>query len=160
MLSTERPTIRLTKRALVDVGDAALADLFAVAQANPIVGDAKNLVELMRDEKHGSAVGLQPRHDAEKLFDFMRRKRRGRFVHDDDAGVVRQRAGDFDKVLLRDAQRLDQGVRAEVGLQRDQQLFGLRRASAVQSTAPNFVVGVWPMKMFSAIDNSSNITVS
>ena len=43
---------------LGDGGKLAFAHLLAIAQANESVGDAKNLVELVRDENDGAALGF------------------------------------------------------------------------------------------------------
>ena len=41
-----------------DAGNAAFADLLAVAQAHEGVGDAKNFIEFVRDEEDRAAFGL------------------------------------------------------------------------------------------------------
>ena len=43
-----------------------------------------------------------------------RREGGGRLVHDEDAGVERERLGDLDELLLADAQAADAGVRVEL----------------------------------------------
>ena len=89
---------------LGDVGDAALADEAAVAEDGVAVGDAEDLVELVADEEDRLALGLQLLDQREELGDLLVRERGGRLVHDDDAGVDRERAGDGDEVLVGDAE--------------------------------------------------------
>ena len=91
---------------LGDRGDRPVADLLAVAQADEVVGDAEDLVELVGDEDDRAALGLELRDDAEEVVDLVGRQRRGRLVHDDDLRLVRERAGDLDQVLLRDGEAL------------------------------------------------------
>ena len=50
-------------------------------------------------------VLLQLLDDAEEIADLVSRQCGGRLVHDDDARVMRERAGDFDQMLLRHAEQ-------------------------------------------------------
>ena len=107
---------------LVDVGDGAGANFLAVAQAGPAIGDAENLVELVRDEENRAIVFFQLLDDDEEIADLARRQRGGRLVHDDDARVMRQRAGDLDQMLLRDAEGPQQRAGVEIGLEAFEQV--------------------------------------
>ena len=49
----------------------------------------------------------QPLDDAEQPGDLRLGQRAGRLVHDQDFGLERQRLGDFDQLLIADAQRAD-----------------------------------------------------
>ena len=53
---------------------------------------------------------LQLADDGEELFDLVRRQGGGRLIHDQDAGLERQRAGDLDGLLLGDRQVAAQSV--------------------------------------------------
>ena len=77
----------------------------------------KDLVELVRNEENRAIVLLQLLDDEEEIADLARRQRGGRLVHDDDVRVMRKRAGDFDQMLLRHAEILEQGAGVEVGVQ-------------------------------------------
>ena len=101
---------------LCRLGDRTFADIFAVAQACPSVANSKDFVELVRDEKDRSSVLLQTLDNAKEILDFMCGECGGQFVHDHDAGVVRQRAGDLDQMLLRHAQAFHGGRGIEITL--------------------------------------------
>ena len=98
--------------------------------------------------------------DAEQVVDLVGRQGGGRLVHDDDLRLVRQSARDLDEVLLGDGQALQRHFRRDVGVDALEQRARRARASSAQSTSPPAPVGMWPMKMFSATESSSNITVS
>ena len=84
-------------------------------------------------------------------------QRRGRLVHDQDAGVERQRLGDLDHLLLGDRQRAGTGVRgANVPLpQLVEQRRGSRSSIGRRSMTPNRA-GSRPRKMFSATVRSGS----
>ena len=130
--------------------DRAVADLLAVAQADEVVGDAEDLVELVGDEDDRPALGLELRDDAEEIVDLVGRKCSGRLVHDDDLRLVRQRPRDLDQVLLRDRKALQLEVGRDRRIDALQQLGRTRRASAASPRAATNPTGMWPMKMFSA----------
>ena len=83
-------------------GDLARGDVMAVAQHGVAIAEAKNLVEPMRDKDDRQSLGLQRPHDADEIGDLGFAEGRRWFVHDDEAGLHRQRAGDLDKLLLSD----------------------------------------------------------
>jgi len=97
------PDHHLDQLAFLHLGDQALAHELAVAEDRVAVGDAEDLIELVRDEEDGLVLPLQLIDEVVKLLDFLVGQGGGGFVHDDDAGVDRKRAGDGDKVLVGDA---------------------------------------------------------
>ena len=111
----------------VDVLHLLLAGDVAVAQHGDVVADADQLLQPVRDVDDRHAARLEVGDHLEQDLDLGRRKRRGRLVHDQDAGVERHRLGDLDELLLADAQVLDQHVRADAGLAA---VRGIRRPAA------------------------------
>jgi hypothetical protein len=94
------------------IGKRTVADGVPVAENRIIIGDFVNLIEFVADEQDGFALRFQPRHDAEQVVHFLARQGCSRLVHDDDARIHRQRAGNGDQMALRDRQflQLDAGV--------------------------------------------------
>ena len=74
----------------------------------------KDFVELVRDVNHADAALPQFVENAEKRFDFRVRQGGSRFVQHQDARIVRKRLGDFDQLLLADAEVPD-GMRGSSG---------------------------------------------
>ena len=68
--------------------------------------------------------------DLEQPLAFGRRQGRGRLVHDQDAGLERQRLGDLDQLLLADPQGADAGVGVEVDAQAGSAARGAARSRA------------------------------
>ena len=79
-------------------------DIFAVAHDRHAVGDALQLVHLVRDVDDADALRLEPANDREELVDLGVVQRRGRLVHDQHARAVGQRLGDLDHLLAGDGQ--------------------------------------------------------
>ena len=89
--------------------------------------------------------------EREQLFHFRRVQRAGRFVHDDDSGVLIQRLGDFDELLGADGVLLHRSIDVDLEPQRFERAAGhLPLIVAANEPAP--VVGVRPRKMLSATD--------
>ena len=103
-MASSRPTISCTARS----GGTSLgrvgADETPVAQHGDAVGYTIDLLHPMADEHHGDVLRAQVVDDAEQPLDFAARQRRRRLVHDQHAGVDRQRPGDLDELLLGTAQ--------------------------------------------------------
>ncbi len=110
---------------MADIGDGTGADKFAIAEHGVAVGDAKDLVELVADEEDRLALGLELFDQRVKLGDFLVRQGGGGFVHDHDAGIGRQRAGDGDEVFAGNAKVTQPGVGVERGFDLVQQGGGL-----------------------------------
>ncbi|MNU85435.1 hypothetical protein D3C71_751760 [compost metagenome] len=87
-------------------GEIARADHLAVPEHGVIFGDLIDFVELVADEEDRLALPLQIFDDAEEIVDFLAGKSSRRFVHDDDARLDRQRAGDGDEMALGNGQVL------------------------------------------------------
>ena len=83
------------------------------AQHGDAVGDLQHLVQLVRDEDDGAAVG---RHRAQRLEErarLLRRQHGGRLVEDQDARVAVERLEDLDALLLADRELPDAGARVD-----------------------------------------------
>jgi hypothetical protein len=111
---------------LGDLVHAPLADHLAVAEHGVAVRDAEDLVELVADEEDGLAVGLEPLDEREELGDLVVRERGGRLVHDDDAGVDRERAGDGHEVRVGDTEVAEPRARVDGGADAGEHGAGVR----------------------------------
>ena len=96
------------------VRDALGRDMRAVTQHGDAIGDRENLVEPVADIDHGDAARLQLAHDVEEPSHVVFGQRRGRLVHDQDAGVLRQCAQDFDALAIADAEGADDAIGLQV----------------------------------------------
>ena len=90
-----------------------------------MIGDLKRLFEVVGDIDDRHALGGQVADDLEQNLHLCRRQGAGRLVHDQDAAVHRQGAGDFHDLLLAKAQLLDRGQRVDLFLQPLHQDLGL-----------------------------------
>ncbi len=97
----------------------------AVAQHHREIGDLEGLLEVMGDIDDRYAARLEVPDDLEQHLDLGGAQRRGRLVHDEDAGVHGERAGDLDDLLLAEPQVLDQRHRVDVLLEFGHQGAGL-----------------------------------
>ena len=75
-----------------------------------LVGDGQHLVELVRDEQHGKALGLELAQVGEQLVDLLRNEHRGRLVQDEDACTAVEHLADLDALPVTDTEVLDQLV--------------------------------------------------
>ena len=82
------------------VAHGLLADEAPVAQHHDPVGDAKDLVEAMRDVDHADAAAPQAAHRLEQTLDLVGRQARGRLVEHEEIAIDDERAGDRDQRLL------------------------------------------------------------
>ena len=89
---------------------------------------------------------LQPLDQFVELADFLVRQRRRRLVHDDDAGIDRQRARDGDQVAVGDAEIAQAHGRIDAGADPVQQVARPAHSSRCQSIRPKRLRGAWPMK--------------
>ena len=100
-----RPIISCDGAVAIEVArPVSIADEVAVAQHGDAVGDAVDLLHAVADEHHRHAARLRSATTREQPLDLALRQRRRRLVHDQHAGVERQRAGDLDELLLGGAQ--------------------------------------------------------
>ncbi len=102
--------------------DGSIADVHAVAQHRHPVGDGKDLVEPVADVDDADPAPLQIANDLEQARDLVRGERRGRLVHDQDAGLEGQRLGNLDELLLRRAESPAGNVQIDRGTQSPKQL--------------------------------------
>ncbi len=125
----------LDQLCLGDVLDHPVADELAVAKHRVAVRDAEDLVELVADEQDRLALRFQGIDQLVELFDFLVAQRGGRLVHDDHAGVDRQRARNCNKVLVGNAQIAQSVVGINFCPDRAQDAGGvLRHGSPVDQT--------------------------
>jgi hypothetical protein len=101
-----------------------------VAQHCNIIADLQQFLQLVRNINNRDAVRFQFSDHAKEHFHFCRAERRGGFVHDQDAHILRQGFGDLYNLLLADTQVAHQGVGINVLFQPPHQftrllLFGL-----------------------------------
>ena len=87
----------------------------AVAEDGDAVGNLEDLVEVVRDVDDRDLLLLEPADDAEDELRLLLGQRGGRLVHDQDAGLAGERAGDLDDALLGDGEPLDQRVDVDRG---------------------------------------------
>ena len=88
-------------------------DRAAVGEDGDAVAEAADLVEAVRDVDHADALRSEPADDAEHRLDLVVVEDRGRLVHDQQAHVARERAGDRDDLLTGRAQVPDVGPRRD-----------------------------------------------
>ncbi|MDP9642304.1 hypothetical protein J2S53_002249 [Actinopolyspora lacussalsi] len=107
--------------------DAASVELGghpAVAQDGGAVGDLADLVHPVRDVDDPGAVAAQFGDHREQPVHLGTGQRRGRLVHDQHRGVLGQRAGDGDQLLLADAELSHGAARVEIHPDAPQQFTG------------------------------------
>src|SRR5258708_3447155 len=83
----------------------------AIAQHGDAVGDARHLVELVRDQDRGHALGAKLEQEIEQRRAVTFVEARGRLVENQEAHLFGQRLGDLHQLLLADADIGDQRVR-------------------------------------------------
>ena len=110
---------------LVHIGNQPLADHAAIAKHGIAVGDAEDLIELVADEQDRLAIRLQPVDQLIELVDFLVRQGRRRLVHDDDAGIDRQGAGNRHHMLVRNAEIAQPDGRIDVCADAGEQVSGI-----------------------------------
>ena len=104
-------------------------DVLAVADHGDAVGDAEDLVQAVGDVDDGHALRLQRARDVEQAGDLMGRQAGGRFVHDQDLDLQRQRAGDLDGLLFGQGQARGGAADVKLDAERCDQGFGFARRS-------------------------------
>ena len=103
------------------LGDALLVhlahrpgpDLPPVADDRHPLGDLHHLVEPVRDEDDGDAIGLQPCHDRQKAVHLGAGQRGGGLVHEDEPRLGGEAAGDGGDLALGDREVREGGVEIE-----------------------------------------------
>ncbi len=126
------------------VGWRKRRDVPSVAEHGHAVGDRRDFLEPVRDVDDGHAGGLERPDAIEEPFDLPVGQRRRRFVHDQDARVLRERLRDLHRLLLRDAELVDEGARVEVHAKRVEQPPGLGMHPRVIDRARQPAAGLAP----------------
>lgn len=85
-----------------------------VAQHGNAVGDTRHLVELVRNQDRGHALGAELKQEIEQRGAVAFVEARGRFVEDQEAHLLGQRLGDLHQLLLADPDIGDQRIRCLV----------------------------------------------
>lgn len=75
-------------------------DDVAVAQHRDAIRDRQHLLELVADVEDGDAAVMEVADEGEQPFDLGGRQAGGGLVHDQQAGVARERLGDLQQLLL------------------------------------------------------------
>ena len=97
-------------------------DELAVPQHRDAVADVHRLFQRMGNENDAGAALLQRAEQMEEMLHFFRRERRGRFVEDEDPGVVPHRTHDLDHLSLGGAEIFHQRQRIDIEVHRLQRL--------------------------------------
>ena len=159
--SISRPTIIATRVCSVTSAIGAGADQRAVAQHGHAVGELEDLRELVADVDDADAAVAQALDHDHQAADVGVGERRGRLVHDEDAGVLGERLGDLDPLAVGDGEGADLGVDVEVvAVEASRGAGATRRRICVQSRRPRPRVGAWPRKTFSATVSSGKSSSS
>ena len=95
------------QRLLVGVLGGDVADVLALAQHGHAVGHVEHLVQLMRDDDEGLAVGLHVAHDGEELVRLLRGEHGGGLVENEDVRAAVEHLDDLDGLLLRNGHVVD-----------------------------------------------------
>ena len=111
---------------LVGIGltHGLLADQAPVAHHHDPVGNAKDLVEAMRDIDHADAAAPQAAHRLEQTLDLVGRQARGRLVQHEEIAIDDERAGDRDQRLFSPAQASHASARVDPAANQRERLFG------------------------------------
>ncbi len=104
------PTISSASLRAVTSGVSTVATV--VPRRMTVISSAtlQHLVELVRDEDDGQALGLELAQVVEELVDLLRHEHGGRLVEDQDAGAAVEHLEDLHPLPVADAEVLDQRV--------------------------------------------------
>ena len=140
---------------LVDrgVGDRLGRDVLAVAHHGDGVAEGEDLVEAVRDEDQRATLVAQAAGDGEEPLDLDAAERRGRLVHDQQAGVERDGLGDLDDLLVGDGQAAGRTARVDATPSRAKSAVASAYMAARSMRRPARS-GWRPMKMFSVTERS------
>src|SRR5699024_783833 len=103
----------------------------AVAHDGDVVADAKDLVHLVADVDDAAALVFEHVDDAEQVLYLGLRQGGGRFVKNNDLGIVGYRLGDLDHLPLGDRQGGHDGLGVYADLQRIEDFLGARSHNAL-----------------------------
>ena len=105
--------------------DLSCAHHLPVPKDRVAVGDTEDLVELVADEEDRLALGFEPFDELVGLLDLLVREGRSRFIHDDDAGVDRERTRYGHQMLVGNAEFLQENRRIDPGSDPRKKILGL-----------------------------------
>ena len=150
-----RPTMPRMIRSSVTSPPVASSDSItdAVPQDRDRVRDRLDLLELVRDQDAGDALGAELAQQLEQLLGVVLVERGCGLVEDQQLDVLRQRLGDLDQLLLADADPADLGVGRLVEADLLEQLDRLGVRLAPVDDAARWPARS-PRKMFSVIESS------
>ena len=100
-------------------------DDLAAAQDRDPVGDGEDVLEEVGDVDDADAAVAEVADDLQQALGLGFLQGRGRLVEDQDVGLVEQRAGDLDQLLLAEAQRGERAVEVDVEADRLEHRLGL-----------------------------------
>src|SRR5205823_5601768 len=95
---------------LIDLADGTVSGSDAIAQHRNAISDAENLFEMMRDEDDSETFRLQPFDQGEQRFDHGFIEYGGGLIEDQHLGIERDGLGDFDHLLLGNAELTDRAA--------------------------------------------------
>ena len=148
--SSDRPTISRTISAWGSSAGRPRRDVPPVAKHRDGVRDRRDLLEPVADEDDRNAALAQTAHGREEAVDLVRRERRGRLVHDQEAGARRERLRDLEELTVGDAEARERAHRAGMSAPRSSRMPRASERIARQSTARDSVWMWRPAKTFSA----------
>ena len=106
---------RLRERGGRGFARAPRRDRHAVTQNGVAIGERLHLLEKMRDVNDRTALVAQPAHERGEFLRVGLRKAARRFVEHEHAATQRERAGDLDELLRRDAELSGGHIERDVG---------------------------------------------
>ena len=128
---------------LAGLGHGLGGHVLAVAQHGDAVGEGEDLGHAVADVDHADPAGAQVAHDREQPQHVGLGQGRGRLVHDQHAGVERERLGDLDPLPVGDRERAHRRGDVElVDLERGQDLGGAGAHGGPVHAAPTVARGV------------------
>ena len=84
----------------VNLADVLRADMSAVAQHRDAVGQGKDFRHAVADIDDGDAARFEVAHDIHEALHIGFGQCGGRLIHDQHAGILGQRPGDFDALAI------------------------------------------------------------
>ena len=87
---------------------------FAVAKHGDRICDLEKLIQFVADVNTGDAMLLESPQDLHELFNLGLGQRAGRFIQDQDLGILRKRLGDFRHLHLAYTQVFDDRMRGDI----------------------------------------------
>ena len=92
-------------------GSLHLASHFARAKESDLIRKGHHVLELVRDQQHGLALGAKLFQVAKEIIRFLRGQHCGRLVQYQDVGLAIEQLEDLDALLHPDGKLLDRRAR-------------------------------------------------